>query len=160
MHRQTQLTAKGSTKTEAVAKARSTPSPYLGSRSPRRRTTSSHLLRSSLARPSRPQPQQAAKVEEFHKACLCDALVWRDRSAAACSQDPNLGSIRGSRTFAKRACAHMRSLFTDRLTDRYTTRCKNCTDRTGRERSVLRLNPLSRGLYGLYNFYNGLCNGL
>ena len=50
----------------------------------------------------------------------------------------------------------VRSLYTDRDTDRDTDRCKNCTDRTDRERGVIRINPLSRGLYGLYSFYSGL----
>ena len=48
------------------------------------------------------------------------------------------------------------SVRTDRDTDRYTDRCKNCTDRRDRERRVLILKPSPCGLYGLYSFYNGL----
>ena len=52
------------------------------------------------------------------------------------------------------------SLCRDRCTDRCTDRCKNCTDRRDREKGVPTQNPLFRGLYGLYSFYNDLYNGL
>ena len=54
----------------------------------------------------------------------------------------------------------VRSLYRDRYTDRYTDRCKKCTDRTDCIRGSSILKHLSRGLYGLYSFHNGLYNGL